>query len=65
MKPYSQDIEDRNVRDWPDRGDIGALGMSSKHGKQKSAGKRRVRRNLKKRARTNLLRRLRDMVREL
>ena len=51
MKPYAQNYEPSNVRDFPDKGDIQQLGLSSKHGKQRSKNKRSVRRMWKKLAR--------------
>lgn len=65
MKSYSEPVEPRNVRDWPDAGDIRDLGLSSRHGKQKSASKRRVRRELKKARRRADLSALRDEMIDL
>jgi len=52
MKPYGSDHEPKNVRNsYPDQADVKHLGLSSKHGKQRSKGKRSVRRYWKKIAR--------------
>ena len=65
MKPYGQDHESSNVRISPDKADIAHLGLSSKHGKQRSKSKRTTRRYWKRKVRTffkNLLRKEKEEV---
>jgi hypothetical protein len=49
MKAYGSKRTDG--RESPDKGDINELGLSSKHGKLKSEGKRATRRYFKRKAR--------------
>ena len=51
MKPYGSDQEKGDERESPDKADIAALGLSSKHGKSKSKTRRGSRRVLKKKER--------------
>jgi hypothetical protein len=45
MKNYARDFEPHNLRNnYPDKGDMSALALPSREGKQRSSGKRYVRR---------------------